>query len=51
MAALFVAVLATPVAENTAENRLGYKEKCASDGSMGWCMPDYYCKVYQWYTC
>jgi hypothetical protein len=44
---LFVAVLATPVAEINVEYRLGYKEKCASDGSLGWCMPDYYCKVPQ----
>jgi hypothetical protein len=42
---LFVAVLATPVAETNVDYRLGYKEKCASDGSLGWCMPDYYCKV------
>jgi hypothetical protein len=42
---LFVAVLATPVAETNGEYRLGYKEECASDGSLGLCMPGYYCKV------
>lgn len=42
---LFVAVLATPVAETNGEYRLGYKEQCASDGSLGLCMPGYYCKV------
>ncbi|KAL3412992.1 hypothetical protein V8F44DRAFT_489518 [Aspergillus fumigatus] len=41
---LFVAVLSSPMAETNVEYRLGYKEKCASDGSLGWCMPGYYCK-------
>jgi hypothetical protein len=40
-ATLLVAVQATPVAG------LGYKEKCAIDGSLGGCMPGYYCKVHQ----
>lgn len=43
---LFVAVLSSPMAETNVEYRLGYKEKCASDGSLGWCMPGYYCKVH-----
>jgi hypothetical protein len=42
---LFVAVLATPVAETNGEYRLGYKEECQTDGSLGLCMPGYYCKV------
>ncbi|KAI3015387.1 hypothetical protein CBS147347_11194 [Aspergillus niger] len=47
--ALFVAALATPVAETTVDNRLEYKDRCASDGSLGWCMPGYYCKEQAWY--
>jgi hypothetical protein len=43
---LFVAVLSSLMAETNVEYRLGYKEKCASDGSLGWCMPGYYCKVH-----
>lgn len=48
---LFVAVLSSPVAETDMEYRLGYKEKCASDGSLGWCMAGYYCKVHHKITC
>jgi hypothetical protein len=43
--ALFATVLATPTAETAAENRLLYKEKCISDGTLGWCTSGYYCKV------
>jgi hypothetical protein len=44
---LLVAIQATRVAETNMEYHLGYKERCASDGSLGWYMPGYYCKVHQ----
>ncbi|PLB50859.1 hypothetical protein P170DRAFT_435987 [Aspergillus steynii IBT 23096] len=44
--ALITGVIASPTLQTRDENTvLGYKDECASDGSLGYCDEGYYCKV------
>ncbi|KAK1142047.1 hypothetical protein N8T08_008253 [Aspergillus melleus] len=44
--ALISGAVAGPVVQARDENTvLGYKDECASDGSLGYCDEGYYCKM------